>query len=217
MSGLPDGAIRETASPSHDYGWMVSALRRSWWIVLLVPVLAVSTVILLAQIAPYGAEVRASVLLPGDTEDPGNSERPEMMILDDLPSLVRSEVFAERVQEGLVDSDLTVDDVQSSLDASRYSRILTVLIQNDDPENVTAIGESVEAALPDLVNDYLVADGADPATVNILDTAGDPARSNRDLAFRIVMAALMGTLVGALIALALSQWRGETAAQSVNR
>ena len=195
--------------PAHEYGWMVRAIRHYWWIVLVIPALAVTTVILLAQVAPYQAEVRASVLLPGDTEDPGNSERPEMMILDDLPSLVRSEVFAERVQAGLVDSTLSVAEVQSSLDASRYSRILTVVIQNDEPKSVSAIAASVEAELPALVNDYLVADGAKPATVNIIDSAGEPGRSNRDLAFRIVMAAAMGMLVGALIAIALSQWRGE--------
>ncbi len=217
MSELTGSTTTENPTPAHEYGWMVSALRRYRWIVLAVPLLAVATVIVLAQVAPYQAEVGASVLLPGDTEDPGNSERPEMMILDDLPSLVRSEVFAERVQAGLIDTDLTVDDVQASLDASRYSRILTVIIQNDDPDAVTAIGRSVEMALPDLVNDYLVADGATPATVNILDPAGEPTRSNQDLTFRIVMAAAMGILIGSLIALALSQWRGEPASFDAQR
>ena len=37
-----------------------------------------------------------------------------------------------------------------------------------------------------LINDYLVADEATPATVNIIDPAGEPAKSSRDFVFRSV-------------------------------
>ena len=83
--------------------------RKYWWIVVAIPAIALVVRICCARrLVPYSAEVRATVILPGDTEDPGNSERPELMILDDLPVTRWFEVFAERVQSGWSQTDLTV-------------------------------------------------------------------------------------------------------------
>src|SRR5262245_1494871 len=112
---------------------LIAILRRRWWAVVLVPLLVAGLLVWQSRHRPYQVGLRATVLLPGDTEIPGNSERPELMVLDDLPPLVRSRAFAEGVRSEMVGTTLTVEDVQASLSGSRYSRVLTVLITRERP------------------------------------------------------------------------------------
>ena len=51
------------------------------------------------------------------------------MVLDDLPPFIRSYAFASQVHAAMADTDLSVEEVQSTLDGSRYSRVLTVCHQ----------------------------------------------------------------------------------------
>ncbi|MGD9710579.1 MAG: hypothetical protein AB7V46_00760 [Thermomicrobiales bacterium] len=95
------------------------AMRDRWWLLILTPALAVVAVLFLGRFEPYHASVQATVLLPGDTEIPGNAERPELMMLDDLPTLIRSRVFAEGVSEAIPQGNLSVDQIQQALDGSR--------------------------------------------------------------------------------------------------
>src|SRR5689334_19071343 len=67
---------------------LVHVLVRRWWLIVLVPVVMVPLLFVKARTQPFQSSLRASVLLPGDTETPGNSERPELMVMDDLPSLI---------------------------------------------------------------------------------------------------------------------------------
>ncbi len=176
------------------------SMRDRWWLLVLTPLLAMALVVLLGRFEPYSTTVRATVLLPGDTEIPGNSERPELMMLDDLPTLVRSRVFAEGVHSAMPESAWSVDDVQSALDGTRYSRILTVHIESSDAQAVTAIGQAVEQELAGLINDYLVADEGEPATVRIIDPAGTPARSNDNLLVQLLLTGIAGFVLGTVIA-----------------
>ena len=82
-------------------GQLMSIIRRRWWIVLLLPIVAVTATYLFQRNEPYQSTVRATVLIPGDTEDPGNSERPELMVLDDLPPFIRSHAFASDVHAAM--------------------------------------------------------------------------------------------------------------------
>ncbi len=118
------------AEHSISMGQLMSVIRRRWWIVLLLPVAAVLTTYFFQRNEPYQSTVRATVLIPGDTEDTGNSERPELMVLDDLPPFLRSYAFASQVHAAIPDTELSIGDVQSTLDGSRYSRVVTVYITN---------------------------------------------------------------------------------------
>ena len=140
------------------------------------------------------------MLLPGDTEIPGNSERPELMMLDDLPTLVRSRVFAEGIHEAMTGPDLSVEEVQSTLDGSRYSRIVTVSISDEDADVVTAVGHAVEQQLAQLVNEYLVASDGEQATVRIINPAGTPSQSNDNLLVQLLLAGGAGFILGTVIA-----------------
>ena len=191
---------------------VVDALRKRWWLVVLVPAIVLPLLIVRARLQPFQTSLNAVVVIPGDTEDPGNSERPELMVLDDLPSLVSSRVFAEAVAQDLasrgVEAELASDvgGLQSALEGTRYSRVLTVTVTRDDPDEARQIAESAASVLPSVVNQFLVADPADPATVQIIDPPGEPTRSRPNQILIIAVLTIVSVAVGAGIAVAAEGW-----------
>lgn len=196
-----------TSQPSsfHD---LVSILLRRWWLVLIVPAIAFPLLVFRAVSMPYQSTVRAVVLIPGDTEIPGNSERPELMVLDDLPGLVRSRVFAEAVaaEATASGSTLSVEVIQSALGSSRYSRILTITTTSDDSDTALAVANAAAGALPEAVNRYLVAPQGVPATVEVIDPASAPTRSRPNQWFIVVLLTLVATGAGCAVAIAADSW-----------
>jgi capsular polysaccharide biosynthesis protein len=176
----------------------------------------VSVTYLLQQNEAYQSTVRATVLIPGDTEDPGNSERPELMVLDDLPPFIRSYAFASDVHAALESDELTVDQVKSALDASRYSRVLTVYITSENQEDVEAIGLAVQSVLPASINVYLMPDDGGSATVRIIDPPSTPSRHRDGHWLQLLITAALGILIGALIAIAVGSRDGVTSQTSVD-
>jgi hypothetical protein len=157
-----------------DFGRFV---RRWWWLIVILPIVGGVAGFVMTRDQPYSSAVRATVLLPGDTEDTGSAERPELMILDDAPAFVSSAAFAEVVHGALpadFQQSLSVDDVKNSLSGSRYSRVLTVVATNDESANALAIATAAAQVLPDAVNQYLIADGSPNATVRIIDPPSTP-------------------------------------------
>jgi capsular polysaccharide biosynthesis protein len=148
------------------------------------------------------------VLIPGDTEDPGSSERPELMVLDDLPPFIRSHAFASDVQAALGNTTLTVDQIQSTLDASRYSRVLTIYVTSEDQEQVEEIAAAAQSALPDSINSYLMPDDGGQATVRIIDPPSVPSRDREGHWLQLLITAALGVLIGALIAIAVGSRDG---------
>jgi len=191
---------------------IVSALRRRWWLVVIVPAIVLPLLIVRARTQPYQTTINAVVLLPGDTEDPGNSERPELMVMDDLPTLVTSQVFAEAVSQDLAarenGADLAgdIDGIKSSLAASRYSRVLTITVTRESSDEARSLAESAAAVLPEQVNRYLVADQARPANVQIIDPPGDPTRSRPNQTLILIALTLVAVAIGAALAVLAHHW-----------
>lgn len=158
----------------------LGAVRRLWWLVLGLPLLALILAFILTPKQPFETSFRATVLIPGDTEDTGSAERPELMVLDDLPSLVGSEVFAnatlQRMKSAGYIGPLDVGAVKEALSGSRYSRVLTVTVASDHPADARTIASAASQVLPAEVNAYLVADRTKPATVQLIDPPGEPVR-----------------------------------------
>ncbi|MGH2548368.1 MAG: hypothetical protein ACRDHN_03210 [Thermomicrobiales bacterium] len=155
---------------------------------------------------PYVSDVKATVLIPFDTEDPGNSERPELMILDDSTAVVSSFAFAEMVHAALpadLQSELSVNDVKDSLSGSRYSRVLTVTASNKVKSCSEAIATAVASVLPTAVNTFMVADGAPQATVKIIDPASDATRDRMGRLTRIVAQAAAAFVLAVVLAFVL--------------
>ena len=171
-----------TGPPDYDIRLALRALRRYWWVVLGIPLAALALQIAQIRTAPYRAEFRAVVVLPGDTEIPGSSERPELMIMDDVPQLVDSALFAERVgaEVGARGVGVEADEIRSSLSATRYARTVTVVARDNDPTRAVAIASAAAAALPGAINEALVSTSGPPATVTIIDPTGQARRGEPD-------------------------------------
>ena len=144
--------------------------------------------------------VKGSILLPGDTEIPGSSERPELMILDDIGPVVTSEEFARMVADA---GSLPVDDVDGALSATRYSRIVTITARSDGKAEARQIAEATANALPNAVNGLMVAQGAQPATIKIIDSPGDAHRSAQNKWRVTALATAVALAVGLFVALVL--------------
>jgi capsular polysaccharide biosynthesis protein len=188
-----------------DLNEFSTILLKKWWLILGLPLLVFFALVWWTSDPPFVASFRATVIMPGDTEIPGNSERPELMVLDDLPVLVESQAFAEDVANTLPavgGPQLSVDEVQDSLSGDRYSRILTVHATNDDKSQAEAIAAAAESVLPDAINQYLVADGAAPATVGIIDPAGAATPDDEDRWLIIAVETLVAAAAAVGLALA---------------
>jgi uncharacterized protein involved in exopolysaccharide biosynthesis len=205
------------AEHSISMGQLVSVIRRRWWIVLLLPVVAVMATYLFQRNEPFQSTVRATVLIPGDTEDTGNSERPELMVLDDLPPFIRSYAFARQVHAAMPDTDLSIEEVQSTLDGSRYSRVLTVYVTSEDVARVDEIASATESVLPAAINDYLMpSDDSKEATVRIIDPPSTPTRDRDGHWLQLLVTAALGVLIGSLIAIAVGSRDGIVAQPSAD-
>lgn len=194
----------EDRSTQLDSKRIIEIVRRRWWLVLGVPVLALLGTILFSTQQPYVGSFRAPVLIPGDTEDPGNAERPELMVLDDMPTLIQSQRFAEMVRDEMQSSapaaGLTSGAIQTSLSASRYSRIVTVNATRNDRSEALAIAKAAAVVLPEAVNRYSVPHGEAPAQTSIID---DPSVDRRFAASRpliLVLETLVAVAVGVALA-----------------
>lgn len=186
-----------------DFGRFV---RRWWWLLALLPLAGLIGGYLTTRNQPYVAETRATVLIPFDTEDPGSSERPELMVLDDAPSVVGSSAFAELVHAALpgdTQGRLSAGDVKDSLSASRYSRVLTIRASNESQADAEAIAAAAASVLPGAVNSFMVADGSPQATVKIIDPAGEATRDRMGQLTRIVAQAAAAFVLAAVIAFVL--------------
>lgn len=181
-------------------------IRRWWWLLVVLPLVGMIAGFVLTRSQPYVSDVKATVLIPFDTEDPGNSERPELMILDDSTAVVSSFAFAEMVHAALpadFQGRLSVDDVKDSLSGSRYSRVLTVTASNDSKSDAEAIATAVASVLPTAVNTFMVADGAPQATVRIIDPASDATQDRMGRLTRIVAQAAAAFVLAAVLAFVL--------------
>lgn len=184
----------------YDIVRMVGALRRRFWIVLAVPAVIAAALVFRNLTADYQVTFRASILLPGDNEIPGRSERPELMILDDLQSVLTSRAFAETVA---AQARLPVDDIEGAFDSSRLGRVATVTISNTDRERAEAIAQATAAIFPQAINQFMVAEGAAEATVIVIDPPGNSRRGDPDQWTITAIATVVGLVIGCMAALAL--------------
>jgi len=192
-----------TNAPEYDLLLALRALRRYWWLVVAIPAVAFVAQVAQIRTAPFQAQFRAVVVLPGDTDDPGRSERPELMIMDDVPQLVGSALFAERVQAQLEIGGVAVEAgrVEGRLSATRYARTVTVVARDDEEGLAVAIASAAEAVLAGAVNEALVAGTGQTATITVLDPVDGARRGEPDQwrVATIVTAAM--AFVGVLAAL----------------
>jgi len=128
------------------------------------------------------------------------------MVLDDTPGLITSDAFAGAVEAQLqtrfggTRPELDEDAIQASLSASRHSRILTVEVTSDDRAEALAIGQAVAQVLPTAINTFLIADGAQPATVRIIDRPEEAVQDAESRRLILIVQTLVALGVGAGLA-----------------
>jgi hypothetical protein len=189
--------IAETPNPAIVNGEeAIVAIRRWWWLIVLALVAALVVGYLLTPEPAWTASFRATVLIPGDTEDTGSAERPELMVLDDLGPFVGSWVFADAVA-GEMGAD--TGDVDGMISGSRYSRVATVTVSGDDRDRVKAVSEAAAKVFPEQVNAYLVAPGADQATVQVIDPPREPSRDDMARWVRVAAIGLIGAAAATVV------------------
>jgi capsular polysaccharide biosynthesis protein len=189
-----------TEAQDYDVIQLVGAIRRRLWIVLLVPALILAALVVRNLTADFQTTFRASILMPGDTEIPGSSERPELMILDDIQSVVNSRAFAEIVA---AQAQLPADEVEGSFTSSRLGRVATITISGNDEDRVDAVAQAAASAFPQAVNELMVAQGGAHATVLIIDPPGAVRRGDPDQWRVTGVATVVGLVIGIFAALAL--------------
>lgn len=179
------------------------AFRRFWWLIVLGAVGALVIGYLLTPEQPLTTSFRATVLIPGDTEDTGSSERPELMVLDDLGPFVESWAFAEIVA-GAMEGDAATEEVYGMLEGSRYSRIATVEVAGTDASFVLDVAEAAAEVFPQGVNDFLVAAGSPDASVQIIDPPREATTDATMRWIRIGAIGLLGAASASVLAVLLS-------------
>ena len=185
-----------------DTGRILAILLRRWWLVLGLPVAAVLGTVLFTRDQPYVATFQASILIPMDTEDPGDAERPELMVGDDLPLVIGSQRFAELVEAELDRAGgpvtLAWPEIQASIRATRYSRIMRVEVTRDDGEEAMAIAAAAATVLPGAVNQFAVPVGEPPARTPIIDAPSVRREfvSERPLVLAVQFVVALGVGIG---------------------
>jgi capsular polysaccharide biosynthesis protein len=182
----------------YDLVDLLRAIVRFWWIALLIPVIILAALTVRNLTAEYQSSFRATILLPGDTEVPGSAERPELMILDDLGPVVESRAFAEIVA---ATASLPIEEIEGALSATRYSRVATIIASSGDRDNAQRLAEAAAAALPTAVNELMVAQGGQQATVKVIDPPGDPTRGEPDKWRITLIATVVGLAIGCFLAI----------------
>lgn len=183
---------------------LVAAIRRWWWLIGLALVASLAIGYLLTPVPAWTTSFRATVLIPGDTEDTGSAERPELMVLDDLGPFVGSWAFAEAVAREL---DTDTGEIDGMISGSRYSRVATVTVSGGDRDRVLAVAQAAAEVFPEQVNAFLVAPGAEAATVKVIDPPREPSRDTTMRWARIAAIGLLGAATATAVIVLLAPAR----------
>ena len=175
---------------------LVAGIRRLWWLILLALIVSLAIGYLLTPEPAWTTSFRATVLIPGDTEDTGSAERPELMVLDDLGPFVGSWAFADAVAQEL---GADPGDIDGMISGSRYSRVATVTVSGDDRDRVLAVAKVASEVFPEQVNAFLVAPGAEAATVQVIDPPREPSRDTTLRWVRIAAIGLLGAAAATVV------------------
>jgi capsular polysaccharide biosynthesis protein/Mrp family chromosome partitioning ATPase len=191
-----------------DLRRIVTILLRRWWLVLGMPALVLGISLVLLSTSPFVASMRASVLIPGDTQETGNAERPELMVLDDVTQLVNTYGFANAISAQLQQASpqyaLSAEQIQSSLSADFYSRIVTIRATRNDEQEALALLDAVRLSFETQINYFLIGSGGQQATVRIVEpptaTRDSPATGTVALVIQTLVALAIGCGLAALAA-----------------
>jgi len=187
-----------------QYGKIV---RRHLWVIILLPLVAlIAGLPFRTPHTPfYQASMRFTIGVnpPSDIpltgEDLYNYELASEYFADDFSEIVKSQAFAQDVNERLEAMGVAIPAgaVQGYTVAAKQHRILTVRITWPDRQELEAIGQATISALEEESERYLPQLGAVGAQVFVIDPPtlsplGIPLRQRLDLPIRILLGLIAG-------------------------
>lgn len=192
-------------------------VRRFWWLVALPTVLALLLSLATFDVPPRSFWATADIVVTQATlVDPTDSEQPfpdynnfhswaaSEYIVDDLPQILPTELFAADLRQWLLDEkqlDIPVGTLKGALTAERAHRIIKLRVKADDPGHATAIAEGVAAVLDTKQLAYWDREDEAPINVQLLDVS-DPWEDNRwrQPILSVILRTIFGFAAGLLLA-----------------
>jgi len=162
------------------------AVIRWWWMLIAVPLVAfLLGFFVFFPTAPWQSTWTTLITFDGNPAKANSVNYPDFIILDDMEHLIHSDVLGDLLYLQLPDditSRYSREEVGEMFSTYRHARFVQTWVTGDDPEVVKTLATTMEAILPDAVNQYLIpADSTDyPGKVETMDHITEPARQTRD-------------------------------------
>lgn len=190
------------------WDWL-RGLKRWWWLLIVMPVLAMGITWFASPKPQYESNWTLNIIF----DDPSAANNPnyvDFVVLDDLDLLLGTGVLGDVIYLKLpqdVQAQLSREEFGDMIHSRRHAHFVWVSVRGDDPEIVRSVTKTIDQELTDAVNFYLVppAHRKGPATIQVLDPISEPALNTKPRVRATAAAGGAGVLV-ALAATGVAEW-----------
>lgn len=194
-----------------DLWTYLASIRRWWWILILVPVVAFTLgFFVIVPPAKWTTSWDSTLVFPGNPAKSTSFNYVDFIVLDDMTHLLASDILGDRVYANLPDDITRVysrEEIGEMYSSYRNSRFVEITVEGDDPVVVEAVAGTTEDVLPDAVNEFLIpADSTSyPSEVTTMTSISEPVLRSKErwLDIGVITAAAM--LVSLCLA-GLAEW-----------
>lgn len=189
----------------------VKALFRWWWLLLLVPLLALALAyFVLFPTAPWQVTWNTVITFAGNPAKASSFEYADFIVLDDMEHLLHSDVLGDQVYMQLpeeITSRYSREEIGQMYSSYRHARFVQIWVTGDDPDVVETVARATEAVLPDAMNEYLIPpDNANyPGKVETVDRIGEPVQLTMDRLKKVAAVTAAGGVI-ALCLVGIAEW-----------
>lgn len=189
----------------------LAAMKRWWWILLGVPLIAFSLAFFLFfPSAPWQTTWTSVITFPGDPNKSSSFNYIDFIVLDDMEHLLHSDVLGDQVYMQLppeMAERYTRGEIGDMFSTHRHARFVEIRVTGDDPEMVETLAKTTEAVLPEAVNQYLIpADNPNfPSRVETMDPITEPARLTKERYLKVGAVTAAGGALG-LCLVGAAEW-----------
>lgn len=194
-----------------DLWTYLRALVRWWWLLLGVPLIAFALAFfVLFPSAPWQSTWTTLITFEGNPSKASSYVYADYIVLDDMEQLIHTDVIGDllylRLPESIT-SEYSRDEIGEMFTTYRHARFVQTWVTADDPELVKTLATTMEALLPEAVNEYLIpADSTSyPGKVETMDEITEPARQTMER-WRNIGAVTGAGLVGGACLVGAAEW-----------
>lgn len=190
------------------WDWL-KGLKRWWWMLLVIPMLAAGLSWVLAPQPKY--ESTATILITFNDPSLANSlAYVDFIVLDDMKHLLDTGVLGDVVYPKLpeaVRESLSREDFGATIESRRRARFVKITVSHSDQATVDAVMSTVLQELPDAVNHYLIPNDYryGKGIISVVDQPA-PAAINSEPRLRVVGSVTIASVLVALAATGVAEW-----------